>query len=102
MEAATFFKALSLRAPLACNAPDPLSKARHIIEEHGETAENCARRRVISALANAEGEFSEAEVWLFSADTCALVSALVNARIDGRYTFEEWQGKNRLDSRVER
>ena len=37
-----------------------------------------------------QGEFSEAELWLFSAETLALVGALVEARIEGRYSKMEW------------
>jgi hypothetical protein len=38
------------------------------------------------------GEFAESEVWLFSAETLALVAALVEARIEGLYPELEWWG----------
>jgi hypothetical protein len=41
-------------------------------------------------LAAGNGEFAESEVWLFSAETLALVAALVEARIEGLYPEMEW------------
>jgi hypothetical protein len=58
--------------------------------ENPETGESRVLRRVITAFANMRGEFSEAEVWLFSAETCARVIALIDARFEGRYSNEEW------------
>lgn len=90
MEAASFLTALGRRTRLACNARDPLAQARRILDEKGETAEGQALRRVIKTLANAKGEFNESEIWLFSADACALV----NARLEGRYSSDEWQRRD--------
>jgi hypothetical protein len=41
-------------------------------------------------LAFGNGEFAESEVWLFSAETLALVAVLGEARIAGRYPDSEW------------
>ena len=54
----------------------------------GETGEGQALRRVVETLATGAGDFDESEVWLFSAETLALVSALVEARMEGRYSDE--------------
>jgi hypothetical protein len=44
----------------------------------------------MDTLTSGDGEFAESEVWLFSAETLALVAALVEARIAGRYPDSEW------------
>lgn len=45
----------------------------------------------MDTLASGNGEFAESEVWLFSAETLALVAALVDARIDGINPEEDWR-----------
>jgi len=50
------------------------------LEEVGETGEGQALRKVIKALATTGGEFSELDVWLFSAEMLPLVATLVEAR----------------------
>jgi hypothetical protein len=73
-------------------ARDPLAKARRFLDDYRETGEWQARRRIIDTLTSGNGEFAESEVWLFSAETIALVAALVEARIEGIfYTEEEWR-----------
>ena len=47
----------------------------------------------MDTLTTGNGEFAESEVWLFSAETLALVAALVEARIDARYPDAEWRHK---------
>ena len=92
MNDAEFFRALSRRTRLVCNIRDPLAEAQRFLEENGETAEGQALRKVITALSNRRGEFSESEVWLFSAEKCALVAALVEIRVENyRYSEEEWR-----------
>ncbi len=56
-----------------------------------------SQRRVVSSMragsmakANGAGDFDESEVWLFSAETLALVDALVEARLQGRYPEGDW------------
>jgi hypothetical protein len=92
MNDVAFFKALSRRTPLVCNIRDPLAEARRLLKENGETAEGQALRKVITTLITGREEFSESELELFSAKTCALVAALVDARVIYYfYTEEEWR-----------
>ena len=51
---------------------------------------------MISALVSVDGEFAESEVWAFSVTTSAIVAALVEARLEGRYSPEEWIGSLNL------
>jgi hypothetical protein len=74
-------------------ARDPLAEARRFLDDYGETGEGQALRRFMDTLASDNGEFAESEVWLFSAETLALVAALVEARISGRYPDAEWRHK---------
>jgi TPP-dependent pyruvate/acetoin dehydrogenase alpha subunit len=90
MDAATFFAAVRRRTRATSTARDPLTEARHFLEQHGDTAEAQALRKVIKALAAKEGEFSESEVWLFGTEAITLVAALVDARIEERYSEIEW------------
>jgi hypothetical protein len=91
MNAAAFLVALRRRARITSPSSDPLAEARRFLDEFGETAEGQALRRVIDTLASGNGEFAESEVWLFSAETLALVAALVEVRIEGRYPVAEWR-----------
>ncbi len=91
MKAAAFLLALSRRTPTISPSRDPLADARCFVLAHGETGEGRALRRIINLLATGEGEFLEADVWHFSAETLALVAALVDARIAGiPYSEVEW------------
>jgi hypothetical protein len=47
----------------------------------GQTAEGQALRRVAEALVSATGQFRDSDVWLFSAESTALVAALIEARL---------------------
>ncbi len=64
---------------------------RRFLDARGETGESQALRKVIETLVTGTGEFAEAEVWLFSANTLALVSALVEARLQGLYPDGDWR-----------
>ena len=90
MNAAAFLIALNRRARLVCNTRDPLAAARAFLDVHGETGEGQALRRVLDTLASGNGEFTESDVWFFSTENLALVSALVDARIEGVYSEMEW------------
>jgi tellurite resistance protein len=90
MEIAGFLLALKRR--LTIDEPgDPIAAARVFLTVHGDTAEAEALRRVIVAVATGCGDFHESEQWLFSQRTTAIAAALVDARLDGVYTEEEWQ-----------
>ena len=91
MNAAAFLVVLRRRARATSPARDPLAAARRFLDEFGETGEGQALRRVIDTLASGNGEVAESEVWLFSAETLALIAALVEARIERRYPDAEWR-----------
>ena len=91
IDAAAFLVALRKRVPAAEAPHDPLANARHLLAQNGETAEGRALRRVIQVLASRNGTFAESDVWLFSTETLSLVSALIDARLSGRYEEEAWQ-----------
>jgi len=87
---AAFIAAVKGRTRFTSTARDPLEAARHFIDQHGETAEGQALRRVIRALAATSGDLPESDLWLFSTDTLTLIDALVDARIKGRYPDTDW------------
>ncbi len=91
MNAAAFLVALRRQARAVSSVRDPLAEARRFLDARGETGEGRAFRRVIETLATGTGDFDESEVWLFSAETLALVDALVEARLKGLYPDEEWR-----------
>ena len=91
MNAAAFLLTLERRAPAAEPARDPLAGAHGFLTRHGETAEGQALRRVLRTLATGEGVFAESDAWLFSQETAALVAALIDARLSGRYPESEWR-----------
>jgi hypothetical protein len=84
MNAAAFLVALRRRARYASTVRDPLAEARRFLDAHGETGEGEALRKATETLANGVGEFAESDVWLFSAETRALIDALAEARLQGR------------------
>ena len=73
------------------SVPTPLAGAKQFLADHGDTGEGQALRKVLRALVTQEGDFSEAEVYLFSAETPGLVDALVDLRFKGVYSAEEWR-----------
>jgi hypothetical protein len=90
MDAAAFLLSLRKRAMRSAPSLDPLADTRCFLVQYAETAEGRALRRVLQALASGSGKFVESEVWLFSRETIGLVSALVDARLGGRYEEEDW------------
>jgi len=90
MDAAGFFAVVRRRTTFTSTHRDPLAAACRFINQRGDTAEAQALRKVIKALAAQEGEFAESEVWLFGTEAITLVAALVDARMEGRYTEIEW------------
>ena len=91
MNAAAFLVALRRRARAVSPVRDPLAEARRFLDAHGETGEGRALRRVIETLATGAGDFADYDEWLFSAETLALVSALVDARLQGLYPDGDWR-----------
>ena len=99
MNAAAFLVELRRRDPAVSPIRDPLAEARRFLDAHGETGEGQALRRVVETLATGSGDFAESDVWLFSGETLALVSALVEARMEGRYMEGEWRQATRQNTR---
>ena len=95
MNAAAFLVALRRRARAISPVRDPLAEAHRFLDTSRETGEGQALRRVIETLATGTGDFDESEVWLFSAETLALVAALVEARLEGRYPDGDWWREQR-------
>ena len=91
MDAATFLVAIRKRSAKSGWPNDPLADAKRFLAQHAETAEGRALRRVLQALASSKGDFAATDVWLFSTETLGLVSALIDARLSGRYPGEAWQ-----------
>jgi len=99
MKAAAFLVALRRQARAVSSVQEPLAEARRFLDAHGETMEGQALGKVIETLATGTGEFSESDVWPFSAERLALVSTLVEACMDGRYSDEEWRQATRQNTR---
>ena len=93
MNGATFLLALRHRTRTVSPVRDPLAEARRFLDAHGETGEGQELRRVIETLTTGAGDFAESAVWLFSAETLALVSALVEARMEGLYPEGGWRSR---------
>ena len=91
MNAASFLLEMRPRVTVVSLSRDPLADARRFLVERGDTGEGQALRRVMATLATGEGKFTEAAAWLFSGESLARVDALVEARIEGRYSENEWR-----------
>ena len=91
MDAAAFLIVLRKRAAGTSPPQDPLANSRGFLAQYAETAEGRALRRVLQTLATRRGTFTESDAWLFSSESLGIVSALVDARLAGRYREEEWQ-----------
>jgi hypothetical protein len=91
VNAAAFLVELRRRTRTVSTVLDSLSEARRFLDASGETAEGQAFRKVMETLATGAGDLDDSAVWLFSAETLALVSALVEARLQGRYSDDDWR-----------
>jgi hypothetical protein len=91
MDAAAFLGTIRRRASTTTPVQDPLAEARRILATRGDTSEGRALRRVMQTLATGAGEFAESDVWWFSGELLALVSALIEVRLAGRYSNEDWE-----------
>ena len=91
MQLAAFIAAAGRRTAFTSTHRDPLQAVRTFLDEHGATAEGQALRKVIRALIATHGESAESELVLFGTETLMLVTALADARMEGRYTeLERW------------
>lgn len=91
MDTAAFLASLKLRASPGTAYPDPLATARLLVQFNPNTAECRALRKLLKILAMDQGTFQEPEAWLFSGEISGLTAALIDARLEGRYSDEEWQ-----------
>lgn len=91
MDAAAFLASIKLRASQSAAYDDPLAEVVLLIQQSPDTSECRALRKLLHVLATKAGTFREAEAWLFSGEIAGLTAALIDARIEGRYTEEEWQ-----------
>ncbi len=91
MSAAGFLLEISRRSRGVSPSRDVLADVRRFLELRGETAEGQLVRKVLSTLITTEGNFVDSEIWLLSAESCALLAALADARTEGRYSEDEWR-----------
>ncbi len=91
MDAAAFLASLKRRASSDTEYVDPLATAVLLLQLNPKTAECRALRKLLLTLATKQGTFRESEAWLFSGEMSGLTAALIDARIEGRYSDEEWQ-----------
>lgn len=90
MDIAAFLLALQRRASPKFEYPNPLRAATLYLQLNPDTAENRALRKLLKAIATGEGTMRESEICLFSGELASLTAALLDARLAGRYTKEEW------------
>lgn len=91
MNTAAFLASLKRRTSVETEYADPLATARLLVQLNPHTAECRALRKLLQTLTTMEGTFRESEAWLFSGEISGLTAALINARLEGRYSDEEWQ-----------
>ena len=90
MEPAAFL--LELRRRLVVEQPaHPLAAALAFLDAHRDTAEAQGLRRVIVTIATGQGVLADSDLWLFSQVTTAIAAGLIEARLEGRYSEDEWQ-----------
>lgn len=61
-----------------------------LIQRNPDTAESRGLRKLLHTLASMQGTFRESEAWLFSGEISDLTAALIESRLEGRYSDEEW------------
>jgi hypothetical protein len=91
MDTAAFLASLKLRAKSDIEYADPLPTAVLLVQLNPHTAECRALRKLLNTLSTTQGVFRESEAWLFSGEISGLTAALIDARLEGRYSDEEWQ-----------
>jgi hypothetical protein len=90
VDVATFLANLKCRAPLAMSVENPLDRVQQFIDLHGSTGEGKALLAVVQGLWKRSGQFSASEIYAFSSDSLALISALIDAREAGLYPEWKW------------
>jgi hypothetical protein len=90
MNAAAFFINVRQRAPWTPPITDPLGEAQRFIESYGHTGEGKVVLAAVHALWKRDGEFADSDICSLGHHSLALVSALVDARVKGRYPDVKW------------
>jgi len=90
MDAAAFLILVQRKAGGSADLRDPLAAAKDLLAMSGETAEGKALREVLRTLASGNGTFKDADIWLFSKDRLRLIASLIEMRIAGLHSKEEW------------
>lgn len=71
---------------------DPLSTARLYLQLNPKEEENRALRKLLQSLADGKGTLHATETILFQGELGELTAALLDARMQGRYSVDEWRG----------
>lgn len=90
MDTADFLAILGQVGPAPSVTEDPLKQAQRFIDLNGETGEGRVLLSVVKALWTGEGTFSESDLYSLGSNSRALISALSEARVEGRYPEWRW------------
>jgi hypothetical protein len=90
MNAAAFLLLVRQRANQTAPSKNPLEDARRLIERSPDTLQGQMLCKIVATLATGEAEFSDSDVYAFDQEHLALVGALIEARLLGGYTEDEW------------
>jgi hypothetical protein len=90
MKTGLFFLELNRRARATTQIEDPLALATLYLRDHASTGEGRALSRLIRALTGGIQQIPESDLWSFSSQGLDLAAALLLARMEGRYSQEEW------------
>ena len=96
MDASAFLSRMNFRCPNGYDGRVPLKDARQFLDNNEGTDEARALRRLIRMLGTIEWNFTETDVWSYSLHLCPLISALVAARLEEKYTQKEWGLQNEV------
>jgi len=91
MNAAAFLLLVRQRAHQPVPSKNPLDEARRLIRQSGDSLQGRMLCKIIAALATGTAEFSESDVYAFDQQHLALVGALIEARLLGGYSEDEWR-----------
>jgi hypothetical protein len=70
---------------------DPLSAAQAFLCANRGKPEAHALRCALSIIATWRGSFRDAQLWLLGPQSSAILAALIDARLAGRYTEHDWR-----------
>lgn len=69
---------------------DPLATIAEIVSAGPDTPETRTLRKVVRAVSTDGGDFDAGEIFTLDRRSMALVAALFEDRVQGRYSDEEW------------